>query len=334
MKLFKKIKQNQIQCLACFNYCLISEGKTGLCGVRQNKRGELKLLVDNKAAAVNLDPLEKKPFFHFLPGTFAFSFGTFGCNFGCEFCQNWDISQTPKLEKLSNLGEEWLPEQIIEYCLSHHFKTIAYTYNEPTVWTEYALKTMKLAKKYQLKNVWVSNGYFSPQTLKLIAPYLDAINIDLKSYQEDFYHKIVHASLAPVKKNIQEVWKLGIWEEVTTLIIPTLNDSTEELKQMAKFLVEISPDLPWHLSAFYPAYRLLTVPSTPQKTLIKAYQIGKNTGLRYVYTGNIPDQNYESTFCPNCGEKIIERLGIEMIQNNLKNGRCPKCEFEIKGRWE
>ncbi|MDQ5882999.1 MAG: pyruvate formate lyase activating enzyme [Patescibacteria group bacterium] len=357
MKLFKKSKQNQIQCLACYNYCLISDGKTGLCGVRQNKKGELKLLVDNKVAAVNLDPIEKKPFFHFLPGTFAFSLGTFGCNFSCEFCQNWDISQAPKIQNTEYRiqdtgywGEDWPPEKIINYCQNNNISTIAYTYNEPTVWTEYALKTMKLAKKVKInpsttlringeqsrtiKNIWVSNGYFSPQTLKLIAPYLDAINIDLKSYREDFYHKIIHASLAPVKKNIQEVWKLGIWEEVTTLLIPTLNDSTEELKQMANFLVEISPDLPWHLSAFYPAYHLFTLPPTPQKTLIKAYQIGKNAGLRYIYTGNIPDQNYESTYCPNCGEKMIERWGIEMIKNNLKDGKCPKCGEKISGRWK
>jgi len=193
---------------------------------------------------------------------------------------------------------------------------------------------MKLAQQHKLKNIWVSNGYFSQETLKLIAPYLDAINIDLKSFKDEFYKKIIHASVAPVKENIKQIWQLGIWEEVTTLVIPNLNDSTKELEAIADFLIKISPDLPWHISAFYPAYKMLKTEPTPQSTLVKAYQIGKKAGLRYVYTGNIPDENYESTYCPNCGAKIIERLGIEMIKNNLKDGKCPKCGEKIAGRWK
>jgi len=356
MKLYKIFKNNTIQCLACNNYCVISNGKTGLCGVRQNNDGKLKLLVDNKAAAVNLDPIEKKPLFHFLPGATAFSLGTFGCNFACEFCQNWDISQKFKNQKskikIENdvwYGEEWKPEKIVNYCQENNIPMIAYTYNEPTVWTEYALATMKLAKKAKInpsttlringeqsrtiKNVWVSNGYMSQETLKLITPYLDAINVDLKSFREDFYQKIVHAHLEPVKENIKKIWKLGIWEEITTLVIPGLNDSDEELEEIAQFLVKISPDLPWHISAFYPAYKMLNISPTPKETLIKAYNIGKKAGLRYVYTGNIPDNNYESTYCPKCGIKLIERWGIEMIKNNLKDGKCPKCGTKIAGRF-
>jgi len=340
MSLFKKLPNNQIQCLACNNYCVIPNGKTGICGVRQNNNGELILLVNDKAVAVNLDPIEKKPLFHFYPGSVAFSLGTLGCNFGCEFCQNWDISQAPKIQDTkyqiqdtNYWGEDWPPEKIVNYCQENNIPIIAYTYNEPTVWTEYALATMKLAKKAKIKNVWVSNGYFSDQTLKLITPYLDAINIDLKSFREDFYQNIVHAHLEPVKENIIKVWQLGIWEEVTTLIIPELNDSEKELKEIARFLVKISSDLPWHISAFYPAYKMLKTPPTPQKTLIKAYNIGKKAGLKYVYTGNIPDNNYESTYCPKCGAKLIERWGIEMISNNLKNGKCPKCGENIPGRF-
>jgi len=340
MSLFKTLPNNQIQCLACNNYCIIPNGKTGLCGVRQNNHGELKLLVDNKAAAVNLDPIEKKPLFHFLPGATAFSLGTFGCNFACEFCQNWDISQKFKNQKskikIENdvwYGEDWKPEKIVNYCQENKIPVIAYTYNEPTVWTEYALATMKLAKKAKIENVWVSNGYMSKETLELIAPYLDAINVDLKSFREDFYQRIIHAHLEPVKENIRKIWQMGIWEEITTLIIPGLNDSEEELKDLAEFLVKISPDLPWHISAFYPAYKMLDTPSTPQKTLIKAYNIGKKAGLKYVYTGNIPDNNYESTYCPKCGAKLIERCGITMIENKLNNGKCPKCGAEISGRW-
>jgi len=339
MSLFKKLPNNQIQCLACNNYCVIPNGKTGICGVRQNNNGELILLVNDKAVAVNLDPIEKKPLFHFLPGATAFSLGTFGCNFACEFCQNWDISQAFKIpacagrQDTNSWGEDWPPEKIVNYCQENNIPIIAYTYNEPTVWTEYALATMKLAQKAKIKNVWVSNGYFSDQTLKLITPYLDAINIDLKSFREDFYQNIVHAHLEPVKENIIKVWQLGIWEEVTTLIIPELNDSEKELKEIARFLVKISSDLPWHISAFYPAYKMLKTPPTPQKTLIKAYNIGKKAGLKYVYTGNIPDNNYESTYCPKCGAKLIERWGIEMIKNNLKDSKCPKCGENIPGRF-
>jgi len=340
MSLFKKLPNNQIQCLACNNYCVIPNGKTGICGVRQNNNGELKLLVNNKAAAINLDPIEKKPLFHFYPGSVAFSLGTLGCNFGCEFCQNWDISQAPKIQDTkyqiqdtNYWGEDWPPEKIVNYCQENNIPIIAYTYNEPTVWTEYALATMKLAKKAKIKNVWVSNGYFSDQTLKLITPYLDAINIDLKSFREDFYQNIVHAHLEPVKENIIKVWQLGIWEEVTTLIIPELNDSEKELKEIARFLVKISSDLPWHISAFYPAYKMLKTPPTPQKTLIKAYNIGKKAGLKYVYTGNIPDNNYESTYCPKCGAKLIERWGIGINKNMLYHGKCPNCNTKIEGRW-
>ncbi|MGC8651043.1 MAG: AmmeMemoRadiSam system radical SAM enzyme [Minisyncoccia bacterium] len=334
IKLYKKLKEEKIQCLACNNYCIISEGKSGLCGVRQNDKGKLKLLVDNRVAALNLDPIEKKPLFHFLPGSLAFSLGTLGCNFGCEFCQNWDISQAPKNQSVSFWGEEWFPERIIDYCQENNIPVIAYTYNEPTVWIEYALAIMKLAKKAKIKNVWVSNGYMSKETLKLISPYLDAINVDLKSFREDFYRRIIHAHLEPVKENIKKIWQMGVWEEVTTLIIPGFNDSLKELKDIAEFLVKISPDLPWHISAFYPAYKMLNVPSTTQNTLIRAYKIGKKAGLNYVYTGNIPDENYESTYCPKCGTKIIERWGIEMIQNNLQDGKCPKCGEKIPGRWK
>jgi pyruvate formate lyase activating enzyme len=332
-KLYRKLNNDAIQCLACNNYCVIPNGKIGICGVRQNENGKLKLLVDNKAVAVNLDPIEKKPLFHFFPGSIAFSLGTFGCNFGCEFCQNWDISQAPKETTIEFWGEDWPPEKIINYCQRHNISVIAYTYNEPTIWAEYALAIMKLAHKNKIKNVWVSNGYMSKETLKLIAPYLDVINVDLKSFREEFYQKVVHAHIEPVKENIKKIWEMGIWEEITTLIIPGFNDSENELKEIAQFLVTISPDLPWHISAFYPNYKMLDVPSTPKETILKAYHIGKEAGLKYVYTGNIPDSNYESTYCPNCGFKLIERWGIEMIENNLLGDKCPKCGTKIAGRF-
>ncbi len=332
--LYEKLKDNKVQCLACHNQCLISNGKTGICGVRQNMDGDLYLLVYGKAISVNIDPIEKKPLFHFLPGQKAFSLGTVGCNFACDFCQNWEISQIPRNLDLMHTGEEWEPKKIVKYCKDNKIPIIAYTYNEPTVWIEYALDTMKLAQKEGIKNIWVSNGFMTEKALNLIMPYLDAINIDLKSFSEDFYQKICKGQLNPVKENIQKIWKMGIWIEVTTLIIPGLNDSRKELEQIARFLVKISKNIPWHISAFYPCYKMLDRPSTPEETLISAYKIGKKAGLKYVYTGNIPNSNYESTFCPKCNVLVIERWEMEVLENNLENGKCPKCKTIIQGKWK
>lgn len=338
--LYEKLKDNKVQCLACHNQCFVSDGKTGICGVRQNINGNLYLLVYGKAISVNIDPIEKKPLFHFLPGQKAFSLGTLGCNFNCDFCQNWEISQAPKIQNAQYAipntaywGEDWLPEKIVNYCKENKIPIIAYTYNEPTIWAEYALDTMKLAKKEGIKNIWVSNGFMSERTLELISPYLDAINIDLKSFSEDFYKKICKARLKPIKENIKEIWQKGIWTEITTLIIPGLNDSKKDLKQIAQFLKDISSDLPWHISAFYPCYKMLNRPATPQEILISAYEIGKKAGLEYIYTGNIPDSHYESTFCPKCNTIVIERYGMRVLENRLKNGRCPNCNTKIKGQW-
>jgi len=336
--LYEKLKDNKVRCQACHNQCFISDKKIGICGVRQNINGNLYLLVYGKAISVNIDPVEKKPLFHFLPGQKAFSLGTLGCNFACDFCQNWEISQAPKpfdkAESIKYWGEDWSPEKIVNYCKKNNIPIIAYTYNEPTIWAEYALDTMKLGKKEGIKNIWVSNGFMKEKTLDLIAPYLDAINIDLKSFSEDFYQKICKGRLEPVKENIKKIWKMGIWIEVTTLIIPGLNDSEKELKQIAKFLVKISKDLPWHISAFYPCYKMLTQAPTSEEILISACKIGKKAGLRYVYTGNIPNSNYESTYCPKCNSLIIERWGMEVLENNLKNGKCPKCNTKIQGIWK
>lgn len=334
--LYKKLKYQQAQCLACHHQCLIPNGETGLCGVRKNIGGEINLLAYGKAASIGIDPIEKKPLFHFLPGNPAFSLGTLGCNFCCDFCQNWQISQAPE-EKIKNdaddWGEDWPPEKIVDYCQARHIPIIAYTYNEPTVWAEYALDTMKLARQAGIKNVWVSNGFMSPETLDLIIPYLDAVNIDLKSFSEDFYRKICRGHLEPIQENIRKIRQQGIWEEITTLIIAGLNDSPQDLKAIAEFLVDISPDLPWHISAFYPCYRMEDRPPTAQKSLVKAREIGQKTGLRYVYTGNMPDSQYESTFCPHCHAAVIERWGITEIKNNLQKGKCPQCQTIIPGVW-
>jgi len=334
--LFRVLNNKIVECEACYHHCRIPLNKRGICGIRKNINGQLFLMVYGRPVAVNIDPIEKKPLFHFLPGSEIFSLGTWGCNFGCLFCQNYDISQVSKADDFDLFEEpleEWPPEKVAKFCLDHRILSIAYTYNEPTVWIEYAYDIMKLAHKKGIKNVWVSNGYFSEQTLKLVAPYLDAINIDLKSFSDDFYRKICQARLAPIEENIKKLWQKNIWVEVTTLVIPQLNDSEKELTQIAKFLYQISPNLPWHISAFYPAYKMIHHPSTPKETLLKAYKIGKKVGLKYVYTGNIPDHHYESTYCPSCGELLIKREGLMVLENKLKQNQCPFCHQIISGRF-
>ncbi len=292
--LFQKLNGESIRCLACNHYCRISQGKTGICGVRQNRMGELRLLVDNKVASLNIDPIEKKPLYHFLPGTKIMSFGTYGCNFRCSFCQNFDISQSVKdaekqndQDKIIDYGQKITSEEIVDLTLKNKLPSIAYTYNEPTVFCEFALRTMKLARKAHLKNVWVSNGFMSKETLRLILPYLDAVNLDLKSFSDRFYLKICGGRLKPVLNNIESLFEAGVHLELTTLLIPGLNDSETELKQMADFIKSLSPKIPWHLSRFFPSYQMLDRLPTALSSLKKTEEIGKKAGLKYIYLGNI-----------------------------------------------
>ncbi|MBI5151907.1 AmmeMemoRadiSam system radical SAM enzyme [Candidatus Peregrinibacteria bacterium] len=348
--LYEKLPASAVRCKACSWYCKIPEGTTGICGVRENIKGDLYLLVYGKPIAVHIDPIEKKPLFHFLPGTEIFSIGTYGCSFSCDFCQNWDISQSPRelkiqyaadkkalrenLYRMIDACEDWPPEKIVEYCIRNKIPSIAYTYNEPAIFFEYAYDTAKLAREAGLKNIFVSNGFESIEAIEKISPYLDANNIDLKGWTEDFYNKICHARLAPVKENIKRFRDAGVWVEVTTLLIPGHNDSDNELKSIAEFLVNISPEIPWHVTAFHPSYKMQNVPSTPAKTLERAYKIGKAAGLKYVYTGNIWGLEGENTHCPKCSELLIKRSGASVVENYLKNDACPKCGFKIKGIWK
>jgi len=338
-QLFKKLKNNQIQCLVCNHYCKISEGKTGICGVRKNIAGDLKLLVYGRPIAINIDPIEKKPLFHFLPGSKIFSLGTYGCNFRCSFCQNWDISQLSKgyqnfEELIKKTCEEWPPEKIVDYCRKNQIPGIAYTYNEPTIFVEYAYDAMKLAKKSGIKNIFVSNGYESKETVEYIAPYLDAINIDLKSFRDEFYNRLCGAKLKPVLETIKLIHQKKIWQEITTLLIPGENDSEKEIKEIAKFIASIDKNIPWHLSRFYPAYQMTNKEATSIGILEKAYEIGKKAGLNYIYLGNVLTEKYESTYCSECGEKLIKRIGYSInITDSFKNGRCLKCGNQIPGIW-
>ncbi|MBI5221928.1 MAG: AmmeMemoRadiSam system radical SAM enzyme [Candidatus Magasanikbacteria bacterium] len=287
--LYRKLDGNKVRCLACAHYCVIQNGKTGICGVRKNVEGELQFLVYGRPAAIHVDPIEKKPLYHFMPGTEILSLGTFGCNFRCGFCQNYDISQH-KLQvtsfKLRESGD-WLPERIVSYAVGHQIPSIAYTYNEPTVFVEYAHDIMVLAKEKGIRNVFVSNGYESKETLDYIGPYLDAINIDLKSFSNEFYQKNCGAKLQPVLDTIKRVYQMKIWQEITTLVIPGENDSEEELKQIADFIVSVDSGIPWHLSRFHPDYKMVDKDITDYKSLARAKEIGLKAGLKYVYIGNV-----------------------------------------------
>lgn len=323
--LFKKEK-DKVRCLACHQSCLIPEGKRGICGVRENRKGKLELLVYGKIIAKHLDPIEKKPLYHFLPGTEIYSLGTVGCNFHCGFCQNWSISQEREI-----IGSGMTPEKVAQEVRAGDYPSVAYTYNEPSIYFEYAFDIAKLLK--ERKHIFVSNGYFSDEALAKMN-FVAAINIDLKSFREEFYQKQCGAKLKFVLENIRKAWEKKIWVEVTTLLIPGENDSAEEVRGMAKFLASVDKEIPWHLSAFHPDYKMLDKKSTTFQDLLKAYKIAKEEGLKYVYLGNVSSGEYTNTYCPQCQDLLIKREGYRVAVIGLLNGKCKKCGCGIKGVWE
>ncbi len=289
--LYKK-SGDYVDCHTCNHRCHISPFKRGLCGVRENHQGKLFSLIYGRIIAENIDPIEKKPLFHFMPKTTSLSIASVGCNFRCDWCQNWDISQCTKenvdRDEFTNiLGVEMEPVQVVEHAITAKIPSISYTYTEPTIFLEFALDTMKLAKKEKLKNIWVSNGYMTRETLDMISPYLDAINVDLKGFREENYLKYCGAKLQPVLDNIKDIYKRGIHIEVTTLIIPGINDDEKQLSDIAKFLAKISKNIPWHISRFFPTYKMTDVTPTPIETLELAERLGKDAGLKYIHIGNI-----------------------------------------------
>jgi len=340
-KLFQRQKDGRVECQACSWQCKIAKGKTGLCGVRQNIGGDLFLLVYGQAVGLFPDPVEKKPLYHFLPGTSALSFGTLGCNFACAFCQNWQQSQLVKevnpQERFAFIEKHsaaFSPRQIVELARRWHCHSIAYTYNEPAVFVEYAYETMVLAKKAGLKNIFVSNGFESLATFNLVRDYLDAINIDLKSFRPDFYQKICRGKITPVLENIKRFFQAGIWVEVTTLIIPHLNDSEKELTAIARFLKDISEDIPWHVTAFHPDYQMRDRSPTPVAKLKEAFQIGKKIGLNYIYLGNVVTSSSTVTRCPVCQRVLVAREGYQLLgPPKIKDGQCIFCHQRIAGVW-
>jgi pyruvate formate lyase activating enzyme len=311
---------------------VIKQGRRGICGVRENRSGKLYSLVYGKIIARNVDPIEKKPIFHLLPGSLSYSIATVGCNFKCRFCQNADIAQMPAERDGMVMGDFCSPEQIVEDAIKTGCKTIAYTYTEPTVYFELAYHTAKLAHTRGIRNVFVTNGYMTKEALDMLHPCLDAANVDLKAFNEAFYKNLCGAKLRHVKETLQTMKSLGIHVEVTTLLIPGLNDDPDELKQLARFLSSsLGSETPWHVSRFHPTYKLTDRSATPTETLVMARKIGIETGLRYVYTGNVPGNDGENTFCYACGKTLIERWGFSIGKNKIKDGCCGYCGVTIDG---
>ncbi len=328
---YEKLDNSLVNCNLCSHRCSkIADSKRGICGVRENRDGTLYSLVYGKPVARSVDPVEKKPLFNFFPNSSAYSVATVGCNFRCDNCQNYDISQLPSVRE-TIVGKEVFPEEIVLAAKLSNCKSIAYTYSEPTIFFEYALDIAKLAHNEGLKNVFVTNGYITPEALQEIAPYLDAANIDLKSFSDEFYRKNCRARLEPVLNSIKLHKSLGVWIEITTLIIPTLNDSEKELRKIAEFIKEVGEDIPWHITQFHPTYKLIDKPITPVTTLRKARQIGIDAGLRYVYEGNVLGENGENTYCPKCQKMLIHRRGYQILENTIKNSNCPHCGTKIDG---
>ena len=330
--LYSPLEEGKVKCHLCNHRCVIFPSKRGVCGVRENREGKLFSLVFGRAISMNVDPIEKKPLFHLLPGSTSFSIATVGCNFRCLQCQNHEISQMPIDGKRID-GSVAPPSRIVSLAKENRCRSISYTYTEPTIYFEYAYETAALASQEGIKNIFVTNGYMTEEALKTIQPYLDGANVDLKSYQEKFYKEVCGARLKPVLESLKLMKALGIWVEITTLIIPTLNDSERELEEIAQFILSLGAEVPWHLSAFYPTYKLINLPRTPVATLHRAREIGLKTGLRYVYCGNIPGQGGEDTFCPHCGQNVIERMGFRVVKNDVAGGECRHCHAKIDGVW-
>lgn len=327
--LYGKLSDDRVHCYLCAHRCTIADGKKGICQVRENRSGTLYTLVYGHTIAQHIDPIEKKPLFHFYPGTTSYSIATPGCNLRCHWCQNWDISQMPRENDVIR-GDEALPELIVSAAHRAGCKSIAYTYTEPTVFFEYAYDTARLASEAGMVNVFVSNGYMTEEMLETFHPYLDAINVDLKAFRDETYRKYVGALLQPVLNSMKTIKRLGIFMEVTTLIIPTINDNASELQEAAEFIAsELGVDTPWHISRFSPHYKTRDIAPTSVETLQYARDIGEKAGLRFTYVGNVPGHAGENTVCYACGNLVVERVGYRVRIVGLDGSRCSACGAEL-----
>jgi pyruvate formate lyase activating enzyme len=329
---YEKLPKGRIRCHLCPWECTVAPGERGACQVRENRDGTYYSLVYGQVASYYNDPIEKKPFFHFLPGRTAFSIATAGCNVECKFCQNWELAQrTP--EEVPSMP--MTPDEVAGSAIRAGSAAIAYTYNEPTIFTEFMQDLAAASRKRGIRNVAVSNGFIQPEPLKDLCKVLDAYKVDLKAFSDSYYEKIVGGQLAPVLQTLQTLRQEGVWTEIVYLIVPTLNDSDGEIRDMCAWVrQELGPDVPVHFSRFYPQYKLRNLPPTPIPTLEKAWQIGRDAGLHYVYMGNVPGHPGENTVCPVCGEKVISRIGYRVTKVQLKDGHCGHCGHPIPGVWK
>ncbi|MEA1996676.1 MAG: AmmeMemoRadiSam system radical SAM enzyme [Gemmatimonadota bacterium] len=324
-------KDGVVKCLLCPHHCTIKPGGRGACGVRENMGGRLMSLTYGNMAAYGVDPIEKKPLFHFFPGSTAFSIATVGCNLSCPFCQNYSLSHA-ECEKQQDTGPDTSAEKVVEMALASGSRSVCFTYSEPTVFFEYMLDIAKLAKDRGLKTTMVSNGYIEKEPLEELAPFLDGANIDLKAFSERTYREVLKGDLKPVCDTIAAMSAFGIWCEVTTLLVPGMNDSDEELKRIASFLLSCGSVIPWHITRFHPNGEWTHLDSTPRQSLYRAYETGKEAGLKYVYIGNVPGEKRESTFCPACDRVVIERSGYHIGEIHLDTGGyCSFCGHLIEG---
>ncbi len=319
-------------CRLCAHRCVVAPGGRGVCAVRENRAGRLETLVYGEAVAAHVDPIEKKPLYHFLPGSKALSVAAAGCNFRCGFCQNWQISQAPRRESGAIAGEPFPPEAVVRAALDGGCRSVSYTYTEPTVFFEYAHDTARLARAAGLLNNFVTNGYMTAEALETVAPVLDAANVDLKAFRDETYRKVCGARLAPVLETIRLMRKLGVWVEVTTLVVPGLNDGPDELASIAAFIASVDPDIPWHISRYHPDFEYDQAPPTPTATLRAAAAIGRREGLEHVYVGNVPGEG-EDTLCASCGAVLIRRRGFAVVANSLRGSACPECGTVLAGRF-
>jgi len=328
--LYEKLEGQKVRCALCSHRCKIPLSKRGVCGVRENREGTLYTLVYGPVIAASVDPVEKKPIYHLYPSSHSYSIAAVGCNFRCTFCQNHEISQMPR-EDGQIAGHEMTPREVVDKAIDTGSKSISYTYTEPTIFFEFARDTGRLAREDGLKNIFVTNGFMTEEALEAASGWLDAVNVDLKSFRDDFYSRYCGARLDPVLQTLQGMKKRGIWVEVTTLIIPTLNDDEGELREIAEFVRSLGEEVPWHVSRFHPRYRIQDLSPTPVETIQRAMEIGLAAGLKHVYSGNVPGRGGESTHCGTCGNLLIGRRGYSITANNLTGSKCSRCGTELAG---
>ncbi len=329
---YQKLDKNEVQCRLCFRECIIAEGKRGICRNRENRSGSLYNIVHGRPSAVHIDPIEKEPQLHMLPGSEILCLGTAGCNFRCRFCHNWQLSQRP-LEEMSYVYD-LPPDEVIKLALEKNTPTISFTYNDPISFYEYVYDVAKLAKAKGLKILWHSNGTLNPEPLRELLKYTDAVTIDLKGFTDKFYRQASLAQLQPVLASLKIIKEEGVWLEIVNLVIPTLNDDPEDIKRMCVWIKEnLGADVPLHFSRFSPSYKLTDLPPTPIKTLERAHAIACQAGLEYVTVGNVPGHKYNSTFCPKCKKMLIKRVHFSVLSNNIKDGKCKFCGQKIPGIW-